>query len=68
MLDAYPLNITKGADHIDKLTSATAKFGGRITEMIEETDEMGDPDTADLLTSVSQELDKYLWFMEVHLD
>ena len=34
---------------------------------IEDTDEAGDPDTADLFTEVSRGLDKQLWFLEAHV-
>jgi starvation-inducible DNA-binding protein len=34
---------------------------------IEETADLGDADTADLFTGVSREVDKYLWFVEAHL-
>ncbi len=27
----------------------------------------GDADTADLYTAISREVDKYLWFLEAHL-
>jgi starvation-inducible DNA-binding protein len=28
---------------------------------------LGDADTADLFTQISRETDKYLWFLEAHL-
>jgi starvation-inducible DNA-binding protein len=31
------------------------------------TDKLGDADTADLFTQISREVDKYLWFLEAHL-
>ena len=38
-----------------------------MREKIDETDEAGDPDTADLLTEVSRAIDKQLWFLEAHV-
>ena len=34
---------------------------------IEKTDKIGDKDTADLFTEISRDVDKYLWFVEAHL-
>ncbi|MCC2629550.1 MAG: starvation/stationary phase protection protein Dps, partial [Thermomicrobiales bacterium] len=34
---------------------------------IDEADEAGDKDTADLFTEISRELDKDLWFLQAHL-
>ena len=51
-LDAYPTNITNGKDHVELLSSALAAAGKRVRAAIDQTDELGDADTADLLTGV----------------
>ena len=38
-----------------------------VRENIEEVDEAGDADAADIFTEVSRGLDKWLWFLEAHL-
>ena len=34
---------------------------------IDQTDELGDKDTADIVPEISLGVDKYLWFVEVHI-
>ncbi len=66
-LSEYPLEISAGADHVDALSTALADFGKKVRENIDEADELGDMDTADLFTEVSRGIDKLLWFVEAHL-
>ncbi len=66
-LDEYPLTITSGRDHADALSSVLAKYGKAIRRAIDESDELGDKDTADLFTQVSRGVDKWLWFVEAHI-
>lgn len=66
-LDQYPLEITDGRDHVDALSSALAAFGKEIRKSIDEADEAGDMDTADVFTEVSRGIDKLLWFVEAHI-
>jgi starvation-inducible DNA-binding protein len=66
-LKNYPLSITSGKDHLFYLSTQIAAFGKTIRASIEETDKLGDADTADLFTGISRDLDKYLWFLEAHL-
>lgn len=66
-LNQYPLEITDGRDHVDALSTALADFGKKVRVNIDEADEVGDKDTADLFTEVSRGTDKLLWFVEAHI-
>lgn len=65
-LAEYPHEISDGTAHVDALSSALADFGKKARKNIDETDELGDKDTADLYTGVSRGVDKLLWFVEAH--
>lgn len=65
-LSEYPLEITDGGAHVDALSTALADFGKKVRANIDETDELGDADTADLFTGISRAIDKHLWFVEAH--
>ncbi len=66
-LQQYPLEITDGADHVDALSTALADFGKKVRANIDEADELGDMDTADIFTEISRGIDKDLWFVEAHI-
>ena len=66
-LSEYPLEITDGADHVDALSTALSDFGKKVRKNIDETDELGDADTADIFTEISRGIDKSLWFVEAHI-
>jgi starvation-inducible DNA-binding protein len=66
-LKPYPEDIVEGLAHVDALSGALADFGRKVRKGIEETGNWGDADTADLLTGISRDVDKYLWFLEAHL-
>ena len=63
----YPLNIASGQDHVDALSTALAAFGGCARQGIEDTEELKDADSMDILTEISRGVDKWLWFVEAHL-
>ncbi len=65
-LSEYPLTISAGQDHVAALSTALATFGKNVREAIEQSDKLGDADTADLFTEVSRGIDKWLWFVEAH--
>jgi starvation-inducible DNA-binding protein len=66
-LPEYPLDIADGHSHVEAVSSALAAFGKAARKAIDETDGLGDKDTADLFTEVSRGIDKWLWFVEAHL-
>ena len=66
-LDEYPFHQTSGQAHVDALSSALAAFGSGARKAIEQVDELDDPDTVDILTEISRGIDKWLWFVEAHL-
>lgn len=66
-LAEYPLDIAAGTDHCEALSTALATFGKVVRKSIDEADEAGDQDTADLFTEVSRQADKDLWMVEAHL-
>ena len=62
----YPLEITRGEDHIEAMSNALATFGKKVRSAIDKTGKAGDADTADIFTEISRDVDKYLWFVEAH--
>jgi starvation-inducible DNA-binding protein len=66
-LSEYPVNTVDGCSHLEALSSALAAFGTAARKGIDQANELGDLDTADLFTEVSRGIDKWLWFVEAHL-
>ena len=66
-LAEYPASAVDGRSHVEALSSALAAFGKSARKAIGEADNLGDLDTADLFTEVSRGIDKWLWFVEAHL-
>ena len=66
-LPAYPADITAEDKHLVALAERYAKAATAVRDGIDQTDEAGDADTADILTGYSRALDKALWFIEAHL-
>jgi starvation-inducible DNA-binding protein len=65
-LKEYPLDIVQDSDHVAAVSDALAGFGKNVRVAIDQTDEAGDKDTADLFTGISRGVDKWLWFVEAH--
>jgi len=66
-LAEYPAMAVDGRSHVEALSSALAAFGAAARKGIDQANELGDLDTADLFTEVSRGIDKWLWFVEAHL-
>jgi starvation-inducible DNA-binding protein len=66
LLDEYPLTISDGLAHVETVAKALSTFGREARMTIDETDALGDADTADMFTEISRGVDKWLWFVEAH--
>jgi len=65
-LPEYP-SVRDGRDHVEAVTTALSAFGKLVRDAIDQSDRLGDKDTADLFTEISRGVDKWLWFIEAHL-
>ncbi len=66
-LSEYPLQMGEGRGHVEAISLAMATFGKLVRQAIDASDELRDRDTADLFTEISRGTDKWLWFVEAHL-
>jgi starvation-inducible DNA-binding protein len=66
-LNEYPANTVDGHRHVEALSSVLAAFGKSARKAIDQANEISDLDTADLFTEISRGVDKWLWFVEAHL-
>jgi starvation-inducible DNA-binding protein len=66
-LAEYPAGAVDDRSHTEALSSVLAAFGKSARKAITDADEIGDLDTADLFTGISRGIDKWLWFVEAHL-
>ena len=66
-LKPYPEEISAGLAHVEALASVLADFGRKVRAAIDASAKLGDAGTSDLLTGISRETDKSLWFLEAHL-
>lgn len=66
-LPEYPKNLKAGIDHADAVAKLLGALAAKTREGIDSTDDAGDAVSADILTSITRNLDKHLWFVEAHL-
>jgi starvation-inducible DNA-binding protein len=67
-LPEYAPKGSSGRDHCEALSNALAAFGKLAREAIDESTKMGEADMADIFTEISRGVDKWLWFVEAHLE
>jgi starvation-inducible DNA-binding protein len=66
-LAPYPTDIYAVKDHLAALIERYGTVANLVRQNIDEADEAGDADTADIFTGISRGLDKNLWFLEAHV-
>jgi starvation-inducible DNA-binding protein len=67
VLPEYPFDVVDGKDHVMALADRMAPYAKVVRAAINQATELEDADTADLYTEISRTIDKYLWFLEAHL-
>ena len=66
-LRVYPTDIVSEKDHINHLTHNVAILGELSRNNIKQAEELGDTATGDIYIDLARFLDKYLWFLEAHV-
>jgi starvation-inducible DNA-binding protein len=66
-LEEYPLRIADGVAHVEAVARALSTFGREARMTIDEANSLDDADTADMFTEISRGIDKWLWFVEAHV-
>lgn len=66
-LPEIPAEITTGEEYVRALVERYGLHANNTRQGIDIADEAGDADTADLLTEISRQVDKDLWFLQAHL-
>jgi len=66
-LAEYGAKSGDGSAHVDALSTALAAFGKGVREAANKSEELKDADTTDIFTEISRGVDKWLWFVEAHL-
>ena len=66
-LPEFPTGITESMDYVRAVAERLAAFTNSARAASDQTDELGDANTADLFTEISRCADKYLYFLEAHL-
>jgi len=64
----YALATKGGEAHLRAVAAVLGQFAKSVRSDIDETANLPDADTADVLTEVSRGVDQQLWFVEAHLE
>ena len=66
-LEPYPLTIVDGIETVLVLANRMAQLAASIRGAANRAEQLEDMDTNDLFIEISRDLDKWLWFLEAHL-
>lgn len=62
----YPTNIVCTVEHLKELADRYGVLANSLRKVIDQ--ELGDQTSINILTNASDDMDKYLWFIEAHID
>ncbi|MFZ1757431.1 MAG: DNA starvation/stationary phase protection protein Dps [Caldilineaceae bacterium] len=66
-LAEFPPTLETSEEYVAVLAERMGQHGAYIRAAIDKAIELGDQDTGDLFIEISRALDKYLWFLEAHI-
>lgn len=66
-LEPYPLTVVDGIETVLVLANRMAQLAASIRGAAKRAEQLEDMDTNDLFIEISRDLDKWLWFLEAHL-
>jgi starvation-inducible DNA-binding protein len=66
-LKEFPTDVREGLQVVRVLADSVGQFSNSVREAIDQTEELEDMVTSDMLNGISGSLDKHLWFLEAHL-
>ena len=66
-LPEFPTEISDSMAYVRAVSERVAAFTNSAREASDVTDKLGDANTSDLFTEISRCADKYLYFLEAHL-
>ncbi len=65
-LPEFPNNLNSAMAYVDALIERYAHAAKQVRADVDATADAGDAGSSDLLTAISRDLDKALWFLEAH--
>lgn len=66
-LDSYPSDLLQDMATVQFLADQMAKIAASTRSAADQAEELGDMATNDLFIEIVRDLDKWLWFLEAHL-
>jgi starvation-inducible DNA-binding protein len=67
VIPEYDLRAVDGRQHLQALAERYGAYCGHIRELVDATQQLGDPATEDLYTEILRDAEMDLWFLEAHL-
>lgn len=66
-LPEYPVEVVDSLGTVKIVAERLAELAASTRTAADQAEELHDMDTNDLLIEISRDLDKWLWFLEAHL-